>query len=73
MFFGYIFVPEFSVLEQVECTCIVGFKHEEPGLCVCCFSELENWKKSSLHVDFLVRITCSFFCENDGGICMLFF
>ena len=42
MFSGYIFVPEFLVLEQVECTCIVGFGHEEPGLCVCYFSELEN-------------------------------
>ena len=62
MFSGCILVLKFSVLEQVEYTCTVGFEHEEPGLCVCCFSELENWKKkSSLHVDFLVRITCSFF------------
>ena len=45
MFSGCILVPEFAVLEQVEYTCIVGFEHEEPRLCVCCFFELENWKK----------------------------
>ena len=47
MFSGCILVPEFAVLKQVEYTCIVaGFEHEEPGLCVCCFSKLENWKKN---------------------------
>ena len=46
MFSSCILVPEFSVLEQVEYTYIVGFEHEELGLCVCCFSKLENWKKN---------------------------
>ena len=43
----------------------------------CVYAVFLSWKtgkkKSNLHVDFLVRITCSFFCENDVGICMLFF
>ena len=47
MFSDCILVLEFAVLEQVEYTCIVGFEHEEPRLCVCCFSELENWKKKN--------------------------
>ena len=39
------------------------------------FLSWKTGKKSSLHVDFLVRITCKiiFFCENGVGICMLFF
>ena len=45
MFSACILVPEFAVLEPVEYNCIVEFEHEEPGLCVCLFSELENWKK----------------------------
>ena len=46
MFSCCILVPAFAVLEQVKYTCIVGFEHEEPGLCVCCFSEMENCKKN---------------------------
>ena len=43
--------------------------------CVCCFSELENWKKIQFASLFLGSNNMQFFfsCENDVGICMLFF
>ena len=56
MFSSCILVPEFAILEQVEYICIVGFAHEEPRLCVCCYSELKNWKKNLVHAVFFVRM-----------------
>ena len=65
----------FAFLEQVEYPCIVGFEHEEPGLCVCCFLSWKTGKKNPvcMLISWFEYHAVFFSCENDVGICMLFF